>query len=102
MGGERCTMALWLYAAHFGLSGGPLRGSWRAATRLWRAATRRVAGRYAALAGGPLRGRSGGPKPRRGFDEVPRSGPPATSRVAARQSRVAAGHKPFSSRPRAA
>ena len=42
-----------------GVGGGrPLRGSWRAATRLWRAATRLEAGRYAAMAGGPLRGTS--------------------------------------------
>ena len=35
--------------------GRPLRGSWRATTWLWRAATRLEAGRYAAMAGGPLR-----------------------------------------------
>ena len=35
-----------------------VRGSRRAATRLWRAATRLEAGRYAAMAGGPLRGTS--------------------------------------------
>ena len=53
-----------LYAARGGPLrgyGGPPRDSRRAATRLWRA------GRYAAAA----------PKPRRGLDEVPRSGPPA-------------------------
>ena len=42
-----------------------VRGSRRAATRLWRAATRLEAGRYAAMAGGPLRGTSS--RPRRGL-----------------------------------